>query len=179
MPPSKDATAVGVAVRARRTAAGRTLTDLATACECTAGFLSQIESGQANPTLQVLSRLAAALGTTPGELLGGAPADRPFTPVLRRRPPTMPPRDGRIREYSAVDAVRLRATMVDGTPDDHGTPIRHAGEEMCLVLSGRYTLTLGETEETLADGDFAHYPADLPHSLTATTPGSTALLVLG
>jgi transcriptional regulator with XRE-family HTH domain len=189
MPPSKNVNAVaartGRAIRARRAAMGRTLTDLAAACECSPGFLSQIESGQANPTLQVLHRIAVALETPLAAFFPGAAADfpeaaaEPFTPAVRRRPPSMPPRDGRVREYSAVDAARLRAAMIDGTPPDHGAPIEHPGEEMCLVLSGRYHLIVGESEEILSEGDFAHYPAGRPHALTATAPGSTALLVLG
>lgn len=190
MPPSKKAQVIaahaGGVIRARRKDERRTLADLAAACGCSAGFLSQIESGQANPTLEVLHRIATALETPLAAFFPdgatGSPrpaTDPPFAPVVRRRPPSMPPRDGRVREYSAVDASRLRAAMIDGTPPDHAAPIEHVGEEMCLVLSGRYTLLLGETEEILAEGDFAHYPAGLPHALTATVPGSTALLVLG
>ncbi|MCA9609497.1 MAG: helix-turn-helix transcriptional regulator [Myxococcales bacterium] len=64
---------LGVRMRALREAQGLTLTEVAERCGLSKGYLSTIESGGgANPTLEVLTRIAAALDVTVGELVGQA-----------------------------------------------------------------------------------------------------------
>ncbi|MEZ4261971.1 MAG: helix-turn-helix transcriptional regulator [Polyangiaceae bacterium] len=58
-------------MKALREAQGMTLTELAEGCGLSKGYLSTIESGAgANPTLDVLIKIAAALDVTVGELVG-------------------------------------------------------------------------------------------------------------
>ena len=182
-PPQPVPNLLAAAVRARRAALGRTLTTLAEQCGVSVGFLSQIESGRANPTLAVLVRLAEALDTELSVLLAGPPPPEPvgppFTPAVRARPAPDTGGDRQsVREYTALGARLLRAAYVEGSPPDHTDPIDHPGEELCLVVSGRYLLCVGDQTRTLTVGDFAHYPASTAHSLTAAQPGSSALLVL-
>jgi transcriptional regulator with XRE-family HTH domain len=58
-------------MKALREVQGMTLTELAESCGLSKGYLSTIESGAgANPTLDVLVKIAAALDVTVGELVG-------------------------------------------------------------------------------------------------------------
>jgi transcriptional regulator with XRE-family HTH domain len=58
-------------MKALREAQGMTLTELAESCGLSKGYLSTIEGGAgANPTLDVLTKIATALDVTVGELVG-------------------------------------------------------------------------------------------------------------
>lgn len=57
-------------IQTRREAAGMTQRDLAAKAKVTAGYIAQIEMGtKKNPSLDVLKRLAKALGVPVTELL--------------------------------------------------------------------------------------------------------------
>lgn len=72
-----DRPSLGARIRALREAQGISLTQLATASSLSKGYLSTIESDAtgANPTLDVLTKIASALDVTVGDLVG-APARR-------------------------------------------------------------------------------------------------------
>ena len=63
--------ALGQRVRARRAARGSTLRDLAQRAGISERFLVLLEAGRANISVRKLAGLAAALATTPVDLLGG------------------------------------------------------------------------------------------------------------
>jgi len=62
---------VGQVIRERRRAMGLTLAQLASAVDCSKGYLSGIETGRLDnpPSRRVLERLEQALGIAPGELV--------------------------------------------------------------------------------------------------------------
>ncbi|GAA3851131.1 helix-turn-helix domain-containing protein [Streptomyces sedi] len=67
---------VGRRIRALRSASGESVAHLAQRSEVSRRMLTQIELGQANPSLGTVDRIAAALGTTFAALVGmiGAPS---------------------------------------------------------------------------------------------------------
>src|SRR5262245_5073492 len=60
---------LGRRLRSARTAAGRTLSDVASEAGISRRYLTEAEGGRANPSLSVLVALARALGTTPAQLV--------------------------------------------------------------------------------------------------------------
>ncbi len=64
----------GARVRARRLELGWSQEGLAEACGLHWTYVGQVERGRRNLTLHNVVKLAAALGTDPGELVGGLPA---------------------------------------------------------------------------------------------------------
>lgn len=58
-----EQTAIGRQLRARRTAAGRTVASVAADAGLSVPYVANLENGRGNPTTAVLARLAAALGT--------------------------------------------------------------------------------------------------------------------
>lgn len=69
---------LGQRLRARRTELGRTLSAVAQQAGLSVPYIANLEKGRGNPTLDVVVSLAAALGITPAELLGG---DEPIEQV--------------------------------------------------------------------------------------------------
>ena len=67
--------AIGRQLRARRTAAGRTVASVAADAGLSVPYIANLENGRGNPTTTALTRLAAALGLQLHITLG--PADDP------------------------------------------------------------------------------------------------------
>ena len=59
--------AIGRQLRARRTAAGRTVASVAADAGLSVPYIANLENGRGNPTTAALCRLAGALGTAPGD----------------------------------------------------------------------------------------------------------------
>jgi transcriptional regulator with XRE-family HTH domain len=82
---------LGERIRARRLALGLTQEDVAKRAGITAVHVSRIEHGEPDVSLDTMKRLAAALETTPADLLGGtielSPKARDFAKLFDEAPP--------------------------------------------------------------------------------------------
>lgn len=160
---------------------GLTLTALARSKGISPAYLSQIESGLANPTLRTLVQIASALGTDVAHLLG-APDETTtgaFRPYLSGAP--LAARDhlgSGIWDLTAPGSRRLAARLVQGEPVGHTAPIRHAGEELLVVLNGRCKLHVDDAVYQLETGDACHFSATGLHHISATTADLTMCVVL-
>ena len=93
--PAEAGAPVGRILKSRREAAGLSQRALAKAAGCDNSVISRAETGENVPDVDVLRRLAAALATTVGALLGEAPATvagLPRAPFHRIRPNPLNPR---------------------------------------------------------------------------------------
>lgn len=80
--------ALGEAVRARRTALGITLRELATRAGVSVRFLAQLEAGEGNVSIVRLQEIARALGASLGELV--AESEKPSGPARARKKSDVP-----------------------------------------------------------------------------------------
>ena len=83
---------LGVRLRAHRTALGLTLAQVAEQAGLSLPYVSNLERGRGNPTLDALRALAAALQLPLTELLGGEEFEEGFDPaelVLAEAPTTL------------------------------------------------------------------------------------------
>lgn len=160
---------VGPRIRALREARGLSLRDLATATDVSHTALSQIERGEASPTLAIAARIAGGLGLTLSGLL--RLDDRAFVTVVRRGD-RRPRRRGahRWEEHTpslpgqrvSVSTHTLGPKGRTGGPDD--PPIHAPGSrEIVLVQDGRLDLVIDGDRYGLGEGDSATFDADLPH----------------
>lgn len=158
---------LGQRLQALRRGQGLTLETLAADSGLSAGYLSQIENGQAVPSLTALQVIAAELGVDVATFF---PDDRQTTTrVVRaaeRRAFRFEPQSG--EEY-AVLAQQVRDSAFTAVHSRHqpggGTlPFRHLGEEFGLVLSGRLRVTIGSETRDLEPGDWVHYSSQHGHA---------------
>jgi transcriptional regulator with XRE-family HTH domain len=158
---------VGARLRQLRTAAGLSVRTLAARVGFSPSFISQVENGQASPSIASLERIAAALGAT-------------LVEFFDRRPPTAP-RVVRVGERQRLrsswsraevealgagdGASALEPVMVTIAPGGRSAarPEAHPGEEFALVVEGEAILTLGEETHTLAPGDAVTFSSEVPH----------------
>lgn len=163
---------------------GFTLDQLAAASGVSRSMLSQIERGQANPTLAVTFRIAQAFGMSIGELVDDPAASANIEVIHGNDPNHLFSSDGRcqIRTLSPlhmeknIEFYELRMQpggALISSPHFDGT------RELLTVATGRATLVSGSTSCELEQGDSAHYRADVEHTITNAGDGeTTAYLVV-
>ena len=176
--------AVGLRVRALRESMGLSLRDLAQRCGVSAPMLSQVERGEASPTLAVATRIASGLDLTLSQLLR---LDEDHHLVITRRG------QGRIRrrrghvveelspglpgQRAEVSLHVLEPGASTGGPDD--PPIHEPGSRETLhVEAGDVVLWIDGVEHPLAAGDSATFDADLPHHLSNDGDAEARLLAV-
>ncbi|TQV73463.1 helix-turn-helix domain-containing protein [Exilibacterium tricleocarpae] len=147
-----------------------TLDQLAAASGVSRSMLSQIERGQANPTLAVTFRIAQAFGITIGELVDQPWASSTIEVVHGDDPNNLFRADDecRIRTLSPLhmekntEFYELRVApgaSLASAPHYEGT------RELLTVTQGRARVSSGDSHCTLAEGDSAHYRGDLTHTI--------------
>lgn len=169
-------------LRRLRIARHLSLSELARATAMSKATLSGIENARANPTVETLATLAAALRVSIGDLLEELP----------------------LGELRIVRAGRDRATQLDGIASrlldrlgptgslevsELALPAHHRHEEPpkapssrahVYVLEGKLVAGPVERPTELAPDDYASFPADTPYVYeTSRQPARALLLSLG
>ncbi|MBB5911709.1 transcriptional regulator with XRE-family HTH domain [Nocardia transvalensis] len=151
---------VGPRLRALRRRTGTTLTALSENTGIPISTLSRLESGQRNPSLGLLLRLAKVYRIPLDELVG-APASgdpRIYPQPFSRNGMTVIPlarNPGGLQVFKQV----LPADPDDRAPE----PRSHDGYHWLYVLSGRLRAILGDQDLILSAGEVAEFDTHLPH----------------
>jgi transcriptional regulator with XRE-family HTH domain len=165
-----------------RRVSGHTLASVARRSGLSTAYISQIESGSANPTLHTLAQLAAGLGCDLAELFGASAlttAGPRFAPRFTPLPLLAgSPGHDAIWDVAAPGAAKLSARLVHGRAGDHAETTSHAGEEFVVVLAGTCTLQVGGLTRVLQAGESCHLAAADPHAITDPSDDALLLVVL-
>ncbi len=163
------ADAVGSRVRSLRESMGLSLRELALRSGVSAPMLSQVERGEASPTLAVAAKIASGLELTLSQLLRlDEGRHLVIVPAAQRR--TQRRGKHRVEELSPplpgqradVSLHTLEPGGATGGPDD--PPTHEPGSrETVYVQSGSVALVIDGESHMLAQGDSATFDADLPH----------------
>jgi transcriptional regulator with XRE-family HTH domain len=157
-----------------------TLEDLAEASGTSVAHISRLESGERQPSLDGMLRLAFGLGVPfdelfeepeepgPGTVVRGGEAPFYEGPALRFQP--LVPEAG--PEGLAAVKVVLPADRSD--PEHH----EHDGQEWLYMLKGRLRLTLGTQRTVLEPGDAAFFDARLPHGFDVLSEEDVEVLMV-
>jgi transcriptional regulator with XRE-family HTH domain len=158
---------LGQRLQVLRRGQGLTLELLAADSGLSAGYLSQIENGQAVPSLTALQVIAASLGV---EVATFFPEDgNATTRVVRAADRHAFRLEAESGEEYAVLAQQVKDsafTVIHARyrPSAGALPFRHLGEEFALVLTGRLRLNIGDEKRELGPGEWAHYSSQHGHS---------------
>jgi transcriptional regulator with XRE-family HTH domain len=157
---------VGRAIRTRRKALGRTMQDVAREADLSQPFLSQIERGQALPSMRSLDRIAHALGTSGISLLSGEASDAAVD-VIRvndRDALVQNDRDPGSSATALTPASRqLRGIEFAGGWRDFQAYSTHHNDELVLILEGNYVADIDGELFELGPGDAISYAGGTPH----------------
>ncbi len=165
---------IGPALRKVRRARGVTLEEIAQEAGLSKSFISQVESGGANPSIASLKRIANALDFPLADLfLPASDALAPESPspsavVIhpeQRRMLISPKGDGVMYHLFPLEWGDVELTYNEYQPGyDTGEEMyTHAGEECGLVLTGVLDVTVDGRVYALAAGDSIYFPSTLPH----------------
>ncbi len=185
--PSNEPPRVGDTLAALRQAGALSLDALSRKAGVSKSMLSQIERGQANPTVAVVWRLANALDVDIGELLGGVPAVIASTidVLAAHAAPAIRSPDG-LCELRILGPIGLAGLFewyaltvqpggaLQSQPHEPGT------KEHLSTMAGALEVQTGEQVQRIRNGETARYPADRPHCIrnTGKTPASAWLVVV-
>ena len=173
---------IGARLRTLRRGLGLTLDQLASDSGLSAGYLSQIESGMAVPSLTALQLIAAGVGTDLSDFFIEEP--RRGTQVTRREARSEFRLDPRSGEAYAVLAGQIRDGSFSALVARHYggdraiRPFGHLGEELCVVLAGQLRVTIESESIDLGPGDWLHYPSHPQHAVEVTSEEPAEVLWL-
>jgi transcriptional regulator with XRE-family HTH domain len=173
--------AVAANVRTLRLQAGLTLAELASAAHLGKSTLAQLESGKANPSVETLWAIAAALEVPFARVVEET---RPALRIVRAAdvPPMhsaeTPGWAGRLLGASHARAsFDLYSLDLDAGAVRHADP-HHAGVvEYLLVVSGRLRAGPQDGPVLLGEGDLLTFGADVPHVYEALETAHCVLLM--
>jgi transcriptional regulator with XRE-family HTH domain len=166
---SDETDALGGDIRDLRKLRGVTLKELGLACNLSVGHLSEIERGQAMPSVKALRDIAAHLDVTIGWFLrddgGGDPTERGII-VRQQNRRKLNFRSGVSDELLSPNLRGdLEVILSRFLPGSSGgdQPYSHKGEEAGMVIQGALTLWIGTSEFVLNAGDSFGFPSTTPH----------------
>ena len=175
-PPSAEPPRVGDTLSALRQASALSLDALSRKAGVSKSMLSQIERGQANPTVAVVWRLANALNVGMADLLGGSPLVQPvaITVLAAHAAPAIRSPDG-LCELRILGPIGLAGQfewyalsvqpggLLDSQPHEIGT------QEHLSTITGVLDVQAGDQSQRIKTGETARYAADQPHCIRNTT----------
>jgi transcriptional regulator with XRE-family HTH domain len=171
---------IGPQIRRLRTDRGLTLTQVGQRTGLNVGYLSQVETDKASPSLETLATLAEAFDVPITWLLvDAAPQPR----VVRRadRPVERGPGAVRLELVDGGIARSLRIVEGGGPPGARSTLMSDVGEEHHLVLEGQIRLRQGAFETVLGPGDYLVWDGCFPHEveIVGETPARILIITPG
>jgi transcriptional regulator with XRE-family HTH domain len=157
---------VGAAIRSRRKVLGRTLQDVAREAELSQPFLSQVERGQALPSMRSLDRIAQSLDTSGISLLSGGHSDAAVGLIRAGERASLVQNEA--DPTSAATALtpanrRLRGIEFRGGWPEFQQYSVHHNDEMVVVLEGSYVADVDGATFELGPGDAISYGGGVPH----------------
>jgi transcriptional regulator with XRE-family HTH domain len=181
-----DATAMGARVRAMRQKLGLSSAELALQAGLSVGVISQIERGQANPSLRTLERLRLALDVPLMVLLegpGSAATEPAFVRRRHARPRLMVGKMGLGKEIlSPPDTDGLRFMVITVPPGAQSEDVlTDPGQKAGLVLKGQINLMVRDEQVQIAEGDSFQFPSDVKHAFVNNTeqPAEVLWIMVG
>ncbi|MEV0588885.1 XRE family transcriptional regulator [Nonomuraea sp. NPDC050310] len=154
-------------LRSTRLARGLSVRELAELTGVSKALISQVERAVANPTVEVLTRLADALGLTFADLT----RVRLTGPEVVRRGEGGPAGEGSVRMlFDAPDRRRFELSEGDMPPGVRSAKSAHGrgAVEHAYVVSGEVIVETAEWSVTLGEGDAVRFAAEGEHAYVTT-----------
>ncbi|MBL5972362.1 MAG: cupin domain-containing protein [Candidatus Leucobacter sulfamidivorax] len=140
--------------------------ELAEAAEISAPFLSQLERGLVDPSLETLRRISRALDVPLFSLFAEAKDEHTVSVIRSGQETTIRSPDGSLvykrKSHTVADLEVLAVTMLPRS-ESRDALWSHEAEECIVVMSGDLVVETSAGVYALAPGDSCHYDSRLPH----------------
>ena len=171
---------LGPRMRRQRHRLGLTLQQLGTDSGVSVGYLSQVERGNATPTLGTLSQIAAALHVGVDFFIATPKTVDSLTRAAQRPQFSV---SGSSIAYEQIGADfpghELTSFILHVPAGYTSEEVSHEGEEMIYILDGAIAQVVDGVEHTMTAGDSLHYLGTSPHSWSNKTDAPARILWVG
>ncbi|MEM6887368.1 MAG: cupin domain-containing protein [Pseudomonadota bacterium] len=164
---------IGMRLKHFRLVKGLRLAELAETLQCSESYLSKVENNKVRPSLSMLHRIVASLGTNISQLF----ADQDDTgggqiqivrakerSAIRVHPPRTGPGIILERLIATSRGSLLESNIHCVEPGGHTDGfISHEGEEMGYVIEGKIDIQLDGNWYSFSDGDSFFFRSELQH----------------
>lgn len=161
----------GAKLRYIRKEKGMSLKDLSSSSGVSIGMISQIERGNADPTMTTLYKICSGLNITMASLIEDEiNQDVIFqhdNRVVRkdfRKTIILPNSKVKYQLLSSSLKGNIEVLLVELEPNQQDRkPITHQGEECGFIIKGKLIVVLGDKEYELSEGDSISFESTIPH----------------
>jgi transcriptional regulator with XRE-family HTH domain len=171
---------IGSRLKALRREQSMTLQEVAEAAELSKSFVSQVETGSAQPSIGSLKRISDVLGITLADLFHDDAADAKQTAPNDDHGLVSVVKAGRHKRLEWPNGAhaalltpnlqgKLEVILTTYEPSTESTieSYTHEGEELGFVMEGTFEVEVNGRAYQLEEGDSIHFPSHLPHSTKA------------
>ena len=176
-----DKTELGKRIKKVREDRHLTLKNIEGTAGISATHISEIERGKTSPTLGALIRISGALRKDPAYFI--EEEELRETSLVTREARTSESLEGGAgtseRLTASIPGGRLQARHIELKPgkSHRGEPHSHHGNEAALVLSGKFSFTVGDERHELSEGDSIFFNALEPHAYENASPDRAASML--
>lgn len=176
----KPSNLLGARMRTQRHRMAMTLQQLSAVSGVSVGYLSQVERGNAMPSLGTLNQIATALAVDLDHFVHSPRAADSLTRGASR--PRFSVADSPV-QYEQIGAAfsghELTSYVMNVPPGYESEVVNHIGEEIIYILEGAISQMVGEREYLMREGDSLHYLGDTPHCWSNKTDQPARILWVG
>lgn len=164
-----DGVTLGHRIKDLRTLRGISTRDLASRAGVSAGYISQIETGKANASLQTVRAIAGVFGLQWMELFEATPRRGELLRKADR--PELDSTSSAVRHFGitrspATDVEVLVSEYEPGMVVGDENYVHGDSHEVVVILRGRFLFRLLDQEFELEAGDSLDYRTSTPHMIT-------------
>jgi transcriptional regulator with XRE-family HTH domain len=169
---------LGLRLKALRKLQGLSLNNVADQTGVSTSFLSLVERGETDMSLDRFRTLADFFHVSPSELLLENPNGRGPTVAAFEAATTVDRGPG--VDYRIVQAENPQIIWIRFAPRARFLDFRaHPGIDVCLVTQGEVELLYGEDRHLVGEGQFVRFSATTPHAFENTSDRPAELIALG
>ncbi|MFE5322481.1 helix-turn-helix domain-containing protein [Paenibacillus sp. NPDC056579] len=166
---------IGATIRTIRKKRGITIGQLCEATGLSQGFMSLVENNKTSPSLATLDSIANVL-QVPLAFLLLKQEERMKVVRKDERSFSMYKDQLKVEHLSEEGGLRLMMIEIPAGMPDNGESV-HEGVECHMVLKGKVSVSQGEDEYTLEEGDTFSWQACVPHKVTNIGEESAVILI--
>ncbi|ERT43103.1 hypothetical protein HMPREF1539_01136 [Fusobacterium nucleatum CTI-2] len=161
---------VGITIKNIRKSKKLLLKDVALKCGISSSMLSQIEKGNANPSLNTIKSIAQVLEVPLFKFFMDLEKEKYEFHLLKKDDRKIISTEYVTYELLSPDVETniecMQMTLIGKNAETSVKPMAHKGEEIAVLLNGKVKLTIGKFSIVLSSGDSIHIPSMAPHKWT-------------
>ncbi|EFS22203.1 DNA-binding helix-turn-helix protein [Fusobacterium gonidiaformans 3-1-5R] len=158
---------VGNIIRNIRLSKGLLIKEVAMKCDISSSMLSQIEKGNANPSLNTIKSIAQVLEVPLFKFFLDFEKNEDKINLLKKENrkiiSTKNVRYELLSPKTATNIECMKMILTSKNAETSMYPMSHKGEEIAVLLEGKVEITVDLFSTIMFPGDSVHIPAQVPH----------------